>query len=148
MHGLPYCASVRGGAACCPAGGCYAVNRCARAATIRCLTIFTIRAVAATGIPRMSHDGLIKNAGRVNQHKRLSAHPRIQKPAPAISMQAALGWISINEARRLARRFLVLLCVPALAGSFASNLPERQLVWRKARSAAFAGYSATVSAPV
>jgi hypothetical protein len=78
MHGLPCCASVRGAAACCPAGGYYVANRCAQAVTIRCLTIFTIRAVAATEIPRMPHDWLIKNAERVHQDKRFSAHPRIK----------------------------------------------------------------------
>lgn len=78
MHGLPCCASVHGAVACCPAGGCYAVNRCARAVTIRCLTIFTIRAVAAGEILPMSHDWLIKNAERGNEDKSFSAHPHIK----------------------------------------------------------------------
>jgi hypothetical protein len=76
MHGLPCCASVRGAAVCCPAGGCYAANRCARAATTRCPTIFTTRAAAAQETPLMSHDWLIKNAEFVNEGRRCHADLR------------------------------------------------------------------------
>ena len=94
MHGLPCCASVRGAAACCPAGGYYVANRCAQAVTIRCLTIFTIRAVAATEIPRMPHDWLIKNAEFVNEGRRCHADLRV-KGAQVID--ASSLWLAFDR---------------------------------------------------
>jgi hypothetical protein len=78
MHGLPCCASVRGVAACWPDGGCYAVSRCARAATILYQTIFTTPAAAAKEIPLISHDWLIKNAELVNEGRCFHADLRVK----------------------------------------------------------------------